>query len=126
MLDTLVDLFEPIWVYVMGLGVLLGIYGVAAFFISIGQFWEFLTTRNLKAFQSGVKFLLFVAPFAFIMVINRHDRYVTCEREFDQNEYSKGRYIAQEMKGKLLSHNCVSYRQSRNLAWRPKNGTWND
>ena len=126
MLDMLVDLFAPIWGGVMLVGGVLVIYGIAAVIISIGEFWEFLKTRDRQYFHSTINLLLIVAPFAFVMILNKHDRYITCEREFDQNAYMQSRYIAQEMDGKLLSHNCVSYRQSRELAWRPKNATWSD
>lgn len=126
MLDTLVDLFAPIWVGVMFLGGILVIYGIAAFFISIGEFWKFLKTGELQYFHRLVKFSLIFAPFALIAVLNAHDRYVTCERDFAENTYMKGRYIAQEMEGKLLSHDCVKYRKANDLPWLPKDDAWND
>ncbi len=56
-------------------------------------------------------------PLPIIIALFRYDAYVTCIDSLDTVEYEKSRYHAENMRGAMDTHNCVSYRSNKGLRW---------
>ena len=117
MLDALTSLVSNFWGLYTALAYVLGIYGVAAFFLS---FREFVESYKENEFPIGaLKYLLLAIPLPLYLLLAYHDQWVTCDRDLDRDPFELTGY--DRVQGQLNSHNCWKYRRGHGLTYNSEN-----
>jgi len=103
------------WIWLL---LILAPYGVAAPVVAVRSVIRLLHQRSKENLQFSITACLLSAPLPLIIVLLRHDAYITCVENLDMWEYRQSRYSAESMGGAFDTYNCVKYRVNKDLNWR--------